>query len=163
MSMRSRPGVASRAALGRVFDDAQHGALRIRRASATSRCFGVGVDAPGGDRLVTTGTPIAMASRILFCVPRAMASGATISAEPRMYGRTSGTEPVTVTPAICPSRRIAGDGSAPTMSSFSARPSACSERQRRCAEVGHAFLVRVVVHPADEADGVGVVAAVRRG
>ena len=33
--------------------------------------------------LVTTGTPIAIASRILFCVPRAMRSGATVSAGAR--------------------------------------------------------------------------------
>ena len=75
---------------------------------------GLGVDAAGGDGLVTTGTPIAMASRILFCVPRAMLSGATISAERRTYGRTSGTEPVTVTPGNSPElahrrRRIGAD------------------------------------------------------
>ena len=42
---------------------------------------GDGIDAAGGRSLVTTGTPIAIASRILFCVPRAMLSGATMSAE----------------------------------------------------------------------------------
>ncbi len=35
-----------------------------------------------------------------------------------MYGRTSGTEPVTVTPGRSPSRRISAEGSAPTISSF---------------------------------------------
>ena len=34
----------------------------------------------------TTGTPIAIASRILFCVPRAMLSGATISADSPRIG-----------------------------------------------------------------------------
>ncbi len=45
-------------------------------------------------------------------------SGATIAADRRTYGRTSGTEPVTVTPGISPSLRTAAEGSAPTITSF---------------------------------------------
>ncbi len=107
--------------------------------------------------LVTTGTPAAIASRILFWVPRAMLSGATISAERWRCGRTSGTEPVTVTPGSSPSLRTAGDGSAPTIRSLDLRPTRADERQRPRAEVEHALLVRVVVHAPDEADRVGIV------
>ena len=86
---------------------------------ATRKCSGPDASTPpAAIRLVTTGTPIAIASRILFCVPRAMFSGATISAERRRYGRTSGTDPVTVTPGSFPSRCTAGDGSAPTIRSL---------------------------------------------
>ena len=99
-STRSRPASASRCALGRIVEHAQDRLGLSRRAcrpSAGAR------PAPHRRRrrrcwLHTTGTPIAIASRILFCVPRAMRSGATVSAARVTYGRTSGTEPVTVTP-----------------------------------------------------------------
>jgi len=105
--------------------------------SATSRCWSASASTPpAAQRLVTTGTPMAMASRILFCVPRAMASGATISAELRMKGRTSGTLPVTVTPGSWPRAWMAGDGSAPTTSSFMparrARSNGQTSLQKRC-------------------------------
>ena len=81
---------------------------------------------PAATRLAITGTPAAMPSRILFCVPRAMWSGAIISAASCRNGRTSGTDPVTVTPGSAPSLRIAGDGLAPTIVSLTAGRSARS-------------------------------------
>ena len=62
-----------------------------------------------------TGRPIAIASRILFWVPRAMRNGAMLATAPCANGRTSGTVPVTITPGNLPSARMSAGGSAPMM------------------------------------------------
>jgi len=63
----------------------------------------------------TVGVPMAIASSTLFWMPRAIRSGATASVAWRMYGRTSGTVPVTVTPARWPRAWTCGFGREPTM------------------------------------------------
>ena len=45
--------------------------------------------------LATTALPIAIASRTLFCTPRAIRNGHTATAARARYGRTSSTAPVT--------------------------------------------------------------------
>ena len=63
----------------------------------------------------TTAVAIAIASSTLFWMPRAMRSGATATAACAMYGRTSGTVPVTTTPGSLASSCTAGAGREPTM------------------------------------------------
>ena len=128
------------------------GVCAVRKCSP-----GIASTPPAAIVLATTGTPSAMASRILFCVPRAMLSGATINAERRRYGRTSGTEPVTVTPDTASRRRTAGDGSAPTMNNRSPGRRRRSNGKTLRTELEHAFLIRVIVHASDERDGVRIV------
>ena len=75
-------GARQRRALGRIVQHAQDGrAVSVGVSAGQQVLARHRVDAARGDAgCVTTGTPIAMASRILFCVPRAMRSGATVSA-----------------------------------------------------------------------------------
>ena len=75
--------------------------------------------------------------------------------------RTSGTEPVTVTPSISPSRRTFGRRIGADDQQLARRTPLPQQRQRVATEVEHALLVRVVVHAPDEGDRVGVVAACR--
>src|SRR5450830_782804 len=76
LSMRCRPATAKRlrsAGLSTIFIMACAQAAGV---SATRKCVSESASTPPAAMLlVTTGTPIAMASRILFCVPRAMFSG----------------------------------------------------------------------------------------
>ena len=80
-STRSRPARAKRSRSA-GFSSSERMASRISSGvSATSRCSpGTASTPPAAQRLVTTGTPSASDSRILFCVPRAIASGAMLSA-----------------------------------------------------------------------------------
>ncbi len=86
-----------------------------------------------------------------------MLSGAIISAERCRYGRTSATDPVTLTPGSCAEppharRRIGADDQ-----QLERRAARVQQRQRPGAEIEHALLIRVVVHAADEDDRIGIV------
>ena len=77
--VREAAGIAPHCArfeIGRVSDPVQALRMMVRLPTPTPSSMGFFYSA----RLVTTGTPEAIASRILFCVPRAMFSGATMRA-----------------------------------------------------------------------------------
>src|SRR5690606_25650610 len=66
----------------------------------------------------TTSLPIAMASKTLFWIPRAMRSGATTISAPFNQPRISSTLPVTNVPFIPSSRATSSVGARPTMANF---------------------------------------------
>ena len=123
---------------------------RVGRENVSAR---FGVDAAGRHGLATTGTPIAIDSRILFCVPRAMISGATVNARPCTSGRTSGTVPVTEYHSRAESRDRARRRGPDDLNN--ARGRWPDQRQNLAAEPRHGLLIREIVHPANEADWSG--------
>ena len=112
-----------------------------RRRESDRACDGV--DAAGGQRLVTTGTPSAIASRILFCVPARdveRRDHQRRAAQVRAHVRHRAGDGDAGKLAEAPH---AGEGSAPTIVSFDPGPARAQQRQRVGAEAEHAFLVRV--------------------
>ena len=134
-SIRARPALANSSRRCASVISSSTAAAVSAAESATRKCSPATASTPpAAALLVTTGTPVAIASRILFCVPRAIDSGATITAERCRYGRTSGTEPVTVTPGSSPSLRIAGIGIGADDQELRGRPLLADSRERLAAE-----------------------------
>ena len=158
---RARPARARRSRSMRSPSRRRTASATSRGRSAVRRCSPGTASTPrAASSLQTTGTAIAIDSRILFWVPRAIRSGATDSAAPARCGRISATVPVTVTPGILPSRRIARDGWAPTIFTRVAgrgAPAAGSPGRTPAS-----LRIRVVVHATDETDRVGIVRRVAR-
>ena len=91
----------------------------------TWKCFGRNLAVAGGGyfRLLPTwfmqqGLAHAIASRILFCTPRAVSRGAMEMQDFPIYSRTSDTGPINSTPGNLEIEYIAGDGSRPTINNF---------------------------------------------
>ena len=85
--------------------------ILITRVANLAGLFSTKRSSPGVARtpskaslLATTGRPIAIASSTLFWTPRAIRTGATLTAARERNGRTSGTDPVTVIPGSSASR-----------------------------------------------------------
>ena len=96
---------------------------------------------------------MAIASSTLFWMPRAMRSGATATSACRMYGRTSGTVPVTVTPGRLPSAVTGGTGARADDIKMQRREARAQLREDVAGEPLHGVDVRPVIHGAGEDDG----------
>ena len=109
---------------------------------------------PAGCHTARDYLPIAIASKeILFLRFRGIASGATITADLRTYGRTSGTEP-----GDCDARPLAefahGRRRIIDDQQFQMGATRPKHGPDLVTKSAHAFLVQVVIHAPDEADGV---------